>query len=120
MTNPYVPLLVMMAVAGGMALVGIALSAVVGPRTYNRVKIANYECGVEPTPRAPKSGRFPVKFYLIAMTFIIFDIEIVFLFPWAVAYSELAVFGLVAALTFIALITVPLIYEWRRGGLDWD
>lgn len=120
MTNPYVPLLVMMAVAGGMAAVGLALSAVIGPRSYNRVKVANYECGVEATPKAPKSGRFPVKFYLVAMTFIIFDIEVVFLYPWAAAFGELATFGLIAMLTFIVLITIPLIYEWRRGGLDWD
>ncbi|UNX54416.1 NADH-quinone oxidoreductase subunit A [Georgenia sp. TF02-10] len=120
MTNPYVPLLVMMAVAAAMAAGGLAASKVIGPSRYNRVKVANYECGVEPTPRAPAAGRFPVKYYLIAMTFIIFDIEVVFLYPWAVAFSELAVFGLVAMLGFIFLITVPYLYEWRRGGLDWD
>ncbi|GAA4418197.1 NADH-quinone oxidoreductase subunit A [Georgenia halophila] len=120
MTNPYVPLLIMAAVAAVMALGGIATSVIVGPKRYNRVKVANYECGVDPTPRAPNAGRFPVKYYLVAMTFIIFDIEVVFLYPWAVAFSELAVFGLVAMLGFIALITVPFVYEWRRGGLEWD
>lgn len=120
MTNPYVPLLIMMAVAGAMALGGLGASMIIGPKSYNRVKVANYECGVDPTPRAPSAGRFPVKYYLIAMTFIIFDIEVVFLYPWAVAFSELGAFGLVAMLTFIALITVPYIYEWRRGGLEWD
>ncbi|MDD9207269.1 NADH-quinone oxidoreductase subunit A [Georgenia sp. 10Sc9-8] len=120
MTNPYVPILVMMAVAALMAAGGLAASAVVGPKRYNRVKVANYECGIEPTPRAASSGRFPVKYYLVAMTFIIFDIEVVFLYPWAVAFTELAVFGLVAMLAFIILITVPFVYEWRRGGLEWD
>jgi NADH-quinone oxidoreductase subunit A len=120
MTNPYVPLLIMMGVAAAMAVGGLVASSLIGPKRYNRVKVANYECGVEPTPHAPRSGRFPVKYYLIAMTFIIFDIEVVFLYPWAVAFSELAVFGLVAMLGFIFLITVPYVYEWRRGGLEWD
>jgi NADH-quinone oxidoreductase subunit A len=120
MTNPYVPLLVMMGVAAAMAIGGLGASALIGPRRYNRVKVANYECGIEATPRAPHAGRFPVKYYLVAMTFIIFDIEVVFLYPWAVAFSELAAFGLVAMLGFIFLITVPFVYEWRRGGLEWD
>jgi NADH-quinone oxidoreductase subunit A len=120
MSNPYIPLLIMVAVAVLMALGGLAASAAIGPKSYNRVKVANYECGVDPTPRAPQAGRFPVKYYLIAMTFIIFDIEVVFLYPWAVTFSELAVFGLVSMLLFIALITVPYVYEWRRGGLEWD
>jgi NADH-quinone oxidoreductase subunit A len=120
MTNPFVPILVMMAVAAALAIGGIAASAVIGPRRYNRVKVENYECGVDATPRAASAGRFPVKYYLVAMTFIIFDIEVIFLVPWAVAFTELAAFGLVAMLVFIVLITVPFVYEWRRGGLDWD
>ena len=71
-------------------------------------------------PLATRPIFFPIKYYLVAMTFIIFDIEVVFLYPWAVAFKELAVFGLIAMLTFLFLITVPFIYEWRRGGLDWD
>jgi NADH-quinone oxidoreductase subunit A len=120
MTNPYVPLLIMMAVAAAMAIGGLAASSVIGPKRYNKRKVANYECGVDPTPRAASAGRFPVKYYLVAMTFIIFDIEVVFLVPWAVAFNELAAFGLVAMLGFIFLITVPYLYEWRRGGLEWD
>ena len=65
-------------------------------------------------------GRFPIKYYLVAMTFIVFDIEVVFLYPWAVDFATLATFGLVAMLAFLALITVPFVYEWRRGGLEWD
>ena len=61
-----------------------------------------------------------IKYYLVAMTFIIFDIEVVFLYPWAIAFHELAMFGLIAMLTFLALITVPFVYEWRRGGFEWD
>jgi NADH-quinone oxidoreductase subunit A len=118
MTNPYVPILVMMGVAGVMALGGVAASAIIGPKRYNRAKMDAYECGIEPTPHAI-AGRFPVKYYLVAMTFIIFDIEVVFLYPWAVAFSEVGSFGLIAMLSFIFLITVPFIYEWRRGGLEW-
>lgn len=118
--NPFVPILVMMAVSFAMAAGGLAASAVIGPKRYNRTKVANYECGIEATPRAPHSGRFQVKYYLVAMTFIIFDIEVVFMYPWAVDFTELGVFGLVAMLSFIFLITVPYVYEWRRGGLDWS
>ena len=120
MTNAFVPILWMAGLALVLALGGLGLSALLGPKRYNRVKVANYECGIEATPRAPRGGRFPVRFYLVGMTFIIFDIEVVFLYPWAVSFGELGIFGLVAVLTFIFLITVPFVYEWRRGGLDWD
>ncbi len=120
MTNPYVPLLIMMGVAAVLALGGVGASAIIGPKRYNRAKLDAYECGIEPTPQAMGGGRFPIKYYLVAMTFIIFDIEVVFLYPWAVAFVDLAVFGLVAMVAFLALITVPFIYEWRRGGLEWD
>ena len=118
--NPFVPILIMGAVSALLAIGGLAASAVIGPRRYNRVKVANYECGVEATPRATAAGRFPIKYYLVAMTFIVFDVEVIFLVPWAIAFTELATFGLVAALAFIAIITVPFIYEWRRGALEWD
>lgn len=119
MTNPFVPILIMAAVAALLAAGGIAASAVIGPKRYNRVKVANYECGVEATPRATAAGRFPIKYYLVAMTFIIFDIEVVFLYQWAVNFSELALFGFVATMMFLVVITVPYVYEWRRGGFEW-
>ncbi len=120
MDNPFVPILVLMAVAAVLTLGGVATSTIVGPKRYNRAKLEAYECGIQPSPQAEGGGRFPVKYYLVAMTFIIFDIEVIFLVPWAVAFTELATFGLVAMLGFIFLITVPFVYEWRRGGLDWD
>ncbi|QOR70028.1 NADH-quinone oxidoreductase subunit A [Ruania alkalisoli] len=119
MTNPYVPLLVMGLLAFVMGLAGLLSSAVIGPKRYNKIKVDAYECGIQPSPHAA-SGRFPVKYYIVAMTFIIFDIEVVFLYPWAVAFTELATFGLIAMIAFLLLITVPFVYEWRRGGLDWD
>lgn len=118
--NPYVPLLVMIAVAALVAFGGLVASAFLGPKRYNRVKVANYECGLEATPSAGPAGRFPIKYFLTAMTFIIFDIEVVFLYPWAVSANQLGIAGLIAVASFVFLITVPFIYEWRRGGLDWD
>jgi len=120
MTNPYVPLLVMMGFAALMAVGGLATSVIVGPKRYNRAKLDAYECGIEPTPHAIGGGRFPIKYYLVAMTFIVFDIEVVFLYPWAVSFSVVATFGLVAMMLFLLLITVPFVYEWRRGGFEWD
>lgn len=120
MPNPYLPILILMGVAAVLALGGVAASAVIGPKRYNRAKLDAYECGMEPTPLAVGGGRFPVKYYLVAMTFIIFDIEVMFLYPWAVDFKYLAATGLIAMLIFLALITVPLVYEWRRGGLDWN
>ena len=118
--NPYVSLLIMAAVAMVIAIGGLVLSAIVSPNRHNRVKVANYECGIDPTPTNGDQGRFPVSFYLVGMTFIIFDVEVVFLYPWATAFAQLGFFGLSAALVFIALITVPYLLEWRRGGLDWE
>jgi len=118
--NPYVPLLMMMGLALVLAVGGLAASAVLGPRRGNRAKLEAYECGIQPTPHALGGGRFPVKYYLVAMTFIIFDIEVVFLYPWAVGFVTLGMFGAVAMMSFLVLITVPLVYEWRRGGLEWD
>ena len=118
--NPYVPIVVMVTIAGLLAIAGLVASAFLGPKRYNSAKLDRYESGLMPTPGAAGGGRIPIKYYLVAMTFIIFDIEVVFLYPWAVAYGTLALFGFIAAMTFLALITIPFIYEWRRGGFDWE
>ena len=119
MTNPYVPILILGAVAAVLALGGMGASAIIGPKRYNRAKLDAYECGIEPTPHAVGGGRFPIKYYLVAMTFIVFDIEVVFLYQWAVNFSELALFGFFATMLFLVVITVPYLYEWRRGGFEW-
>lgn len=118
--NAYVPVLVLGVIAVLFALFSVFVASAVGPKRYNRAKLDAYECGVEPTPQQLGGGRFPVKFYLTAMLFIIFDIEIVFLYPWAVHFEALGVFGLAAMALFIVNVSVAYAYEWRRGGLSWD
>jgi NADH-quinone oxidoreductase subunit A len=120
MLSNYVPLIGLFALAAGFALFSVTAAPHIGPRRYNRAKLDAYECGIEPTPQPIGGGRFPVKYYLTAMLFIIFDIEIVFLYPWAVAFDRLGVFGLVEMVLFIATLGVAYAYVWRRGGLDWD
>jgi NADH-quinone oxidoreductase subunit A len=98
----------------------LVTSALVGPKRYNRAKLDSYECGIEPTPQPVGGGRFPVKYYITAMLFIVFDIEIIFLYPWAVAFDQMALFGLVEMVIFIATVFIAYAYVWRRGGLEWD
>ncbi len=118
--SPYVPILVLGVLAFGFALFSVVIASITGPKRYNRAKYDAYECGIEPTPLAVGGGRFPVKYYLTAMLFIIFDIEIVFLYPWAVAFDQLGLFGLVEMVLFIVAVLVVYAYVWRRRGLEWD
>ncbi|MCB1265331.1 MAG: NADH-quinone oxidoreductase subunit A [Mycobacterium sp.] len=116
----YTPILVLGAIAAAFALVSVVVALVVGPRRYNRAKLEAYECGIEPTAAAPAGQRFPIKYYLTAMLFIVFDIEIVFLYPWAVSVDRLGTFALVEMAIFMATVFVAYAYVWRRGGLEWD
>ena len=115
----YLPILILGLLAAIFAVFSLVAGAAAGPKRWNRAKLESYECGIEPT-RQPQGIRFPVKYYLTAMLFILFDIEIVFLYPWAVEYDNLGVFGLVEMVTFIATVLVAYAYVWRRGGLEWD
>ena len=117
---PYVPILGLFALAAAFALFSVAVAPFTGPRRFNRAKLDAYECGIEPTPQPIGGGRFPVKFYLTAMLFIVFDIEIIFLYPWAVNFNALGLFGFVEMVLFIVTVFVAFAYVWRRGGLDWD
>ncbi|HZN20128.1 MAG TPA: NADH-quinone oxidoreductase subunit A [Micromonosporaceae bacterium] len=118
--SPYVPIIGLFAVAAAFALFSVAIAPLLGPRRYNRAKLEAYECGIEPTPQPVGGGRFPVKFYLTAMLFIIFDIEIIFLYPWAVSFNALGIFGFVEMVLFIGTVLIAYAYVWRRGGLNWD
>ena len=116
----YVPVLALFLLAAGFAVFSILMGSLSGPKRYNRAKYDAYECGIEPTPQPVGGGKFPVKYYLTAMLFIVFDIEIIFLYPWAVAFQHLGVFGLVEMVLFILTVFVAYVYVWRRGGLEWD
>jgi NADH-quinone oxidoreductase subunit A len=116
----YTPVLALAIIAAGFAIFSVIMSAVVGPKRYNRAKLDSYECGIEPTPQPVGGGRFPVKYYITAMLFIIFDIEIVFLYPWAIEFDSMALFGLIEMGLFIVTLFVVYAYVWRRGGLEWD
>jgi NADH-quinone oxidoreductase subunit A len=124
--NVYVPILVLAGIAAAFAVFSVVVATVIGPSRYNRSKLEAYECGIEPTdqpvsgPHSAAGQRFPVKYYLTAMLFIIFDIEIVFLYPWAVSFDSLGMFALVEMLLFMLTVFVAYAYVWRRGGLSWD
>jgi NADH-quinone oxidoreductase subunit A len=118
--NLYIPILVLGAIAAAFAIGSVGIALVIGPRRYNRAKLEAYECGIEPAVQPVGMSRFPIKFYLTAMLFIVFDIEIVFLYPWAVTFDQLGTFALVEMALFMATVFVAYAYVWRRGGLDWD
>jgi NADH-quinone oxidoreductase subunit A len=119
MTNEFVPVAILGALAVVFVLASLAVSALVRPRRPTIPKREPYECGIEPT-RIPRSERFPVKFYVVAMLFIVFDIEAIFLFPWAVEFRSLGFFGLVEMAVFIGLVFVAYLYVWQKGGLSWE
>jgi NADH-quinone oxidoreductase subunit A len=116
----YAPVVILGLLAAGFAIFSVVMGSLSGPKRWNRAKLDAYECGIEPTPQPVGGGRFPVKYYLTAMLFIVFDIEIVFLYPWAVAFDHMGLFGLVEMVLFIVTVLVAYAYVWRRGGLEWD
>jgi len=115
----YLPIVVMAVLAGVFAVGSLMASSMLRPNRPNPVKLSAYECGNDPV-RLPSGERFSVKFYLVAMLFIIFDIETIFLFPWAVSFRSLGLFGLVEMAVFIGLVFVAYVYIWRKGGFDWS
>ena len=118
MWTDYIPIFIFFVVAVGFALTVIFLSAIFGKRKITPQKMLPYECGMDPIGEARKP--FSVKFYIIAMLFIIFDLEAVFLYPWAVVFKDLKVFGLVEMAVFIGILLVGFIYVWKKGALEWE
>lgn len=116
----YAPILVLGAIAAGFAIFSVAIAPLTGPRRYNRAKLDRYESGIQPTPVPEGGGRIPVKYFFTAMMFIVFDIEIVFLYPIAVAFDQMGLFALIEMVLFIVPVFVAYVYVWRRGGLEWD
>ena len=113
----YFPILLQVALAVAVAAGVLAASALLGHRVQNKAKSAPYECGI--TPVGDARGRFSVKFYLVAMVFILFDVEIVFLYPWAVVYRDLKLYGFVSMLVYMLLILAGFFFLWKKGALDW-
>jgi NADH-quinone oxidoreductase subunit A len=117
--NAYAPIFVLGGIAAGFAIFSVFMASIIGPKRYNRAKLEAYECGIEPTPQPVGGGRFPIKYYLTAMLFIVFDIEIVFLYPLAVQLRQLQLFGFMELLVFIGLLGIGYVYIWRKGALEW-
>ena len=115
----YLPIVLMAVLAVVFAVASLGASALLRPHRPNRPKLSAYESGNDPV-RLPGGERFSVKFYVVAMLFIIFDIETIFLFPWAVTFRQLGLFGLIEMAIFIGLVFVAYVYIWRKGGLDWS
>jgi NADH-quinone oxidoreductase subunit A len=114
----YLPIVILAVLSLAFAVLSLVASSLLRPSRPTPAKLAPYECGIEPE-RLPKGERFSVKFYVVAMLFIIFDVETIFLFPWAVGFRQLGLFGLVEMAVFIALVFVAYVYVWKSGGLDW-
>jgi NADH-quinone oxidoreductase subunit A len=113
----YLPVVALLVLAVLFGALSFGASRLLAPRRPSAAKEAPYECGIVPSREPPE--RFPVSFYLVAMLFVVFDIEIIFIYPYAVSHGELGVFGFWAMLLFSALIFLPFVYEVARGGLDW-
>ncbi len=117
MLQAYVPVLLFILIAIGFAVVTLLLAGFVRPGKYGKVKLEPYECGIEPLTDA--RDRYSIRYYLVAMLFVIFDVETVFMFPWAVIMDRLLVFGLVEMLIFLFILIVGYFYAWRKGALEW-
>jgi NADH-quinone oxidoreductase subunit A len=114
----YLPILVFLIIAGGMSVAMVVLSLLAGKQNPDANKLSAYECGFDAFDDA--RSKFDVRFYLVAILFIIFDLEIAFLFPWAISLGSIGIFGFVSMVIFLGVLTVGFIYEWNKGALDWE
>ena len=114
----YLPILIFLAVALGLAGIMVAASFILAKQNPDSEKLSAYECGFEAFDDA--RSRFDVRFYLVAILFIIFDLEVAFLFPWAVALGDIGLFGFWSMVVFLGILTVGFVYEWRKGALEWE
>jgi NADH-quinone oxidoreductase subunit A len=118
LVNGYLPILVFFVLAAVVAGAAVGLSFIVAKQKPDSEKVSPYECGFEAFDDA--RAKFDVRFYLVAILFIIFDLEIAFLFPWAVALGDIGMFGFWSMMIFLAVLTVGFIYEWKKGALEWE
>jgi NADH-quinone oxidoreductase subunit A len=117
MLKAYIPIFLFLLVAIGFAIFTLIVSQLVQSKKYNKVKLEPYECGIE--PRTDARDRYSVRYYLVAMLFVIFDVETVFMFPWAVIMDELGLFGLIEMIVFLAILVAGYAYAWKKGALEW-
>jgi NADH-quinone oxidoreductase subunit A len=117
MLSAYIPIAIFVVVATGFAVFTLVFTSLIHPSKYNKVKLEPYECGIEPTTDA--RDRYSIRYYLVAMLFVIFDVETVFMFPWAVIFDKLLLFGLIEMLVFIFILVVGYYYAWQKGALEW-
>ena len=118
MLASYLPILFMMGIAGAFAVLTVVGGRAISPKDPSPSKLMPYESGIAEIDPPPE--RFPVRFYIVAMLFVIFDVEVILFFPWAVSFRSFPVFSLIAMSVFIGLLGVAFLYEWRNGGLEWD
>jgi len=118
MDHPYFPLAVLFALAGFVVLALLFVAQKVGPKTFNPAKAEPFESGNP--PKGDARMRFSVQFYLVAMLFLIFDLEVVFLYPWAIYFRQLGLFGLIQMGFFLGILAVGYVYVWKKGALEWD
>ena len=118
MEHPYFPLLVMFILAAGIVCALLLVASKAGPKSSNPAKAEPFESGNP--PKGDARSRFSVRFYLIAMLFLIFDLEVVFLYPWAIYFRELGMFGLVQMVIFLGILTIGYVYVWKKGALEWE
>lgn len=114
----YFPILVFLIIAGGVSLAAVVASLVVGKQKPDTDKLSAYECGFDAFDDA--RHKFDVRFYLVAILFIIFDLEVAFLFPWAITLGSIGVVGFWSMMGFLGVLTIGFIYEWKKGALDWE
>jgi NADH-quinone oxidoreductase subunit A len=118
MLAEYLPILVFLGIAAGLAVVMVAASWLAAHQSPDAEKLSAYECGFEPFDDA--RARFDVRYYLVAILFIIFDLEVAFLFPWAISLKGIGLFGFWSMMVFLILLTIGFVYEWRKGALEWE
>jgi NADH-quinone oxidoreductase subunit A len=114
----YLPILIFLGVAIGLASIMVIASMIVARQRPDAEKLSSYECGFEPFGDARR--QFDVRFYLVAILFIIFDLEVAFLFPWALSLAEIGTFGFWSMMIFLGILTIGFIYEWKKGALEWE
>ena len=118
MIQDYIPIAIQMAIAIGFAGFVLIVTHLLGPKRFDKRKLDTYECGIP--YQGDSRARFSIKFYLIAVLFVLFDIEVVFLYPWAINFMKLGMFGFVEMMVFLAILLVGLVYVWKKGALEWD